>query len=171
MLVKELAERYNLKSTKAIYDRLSSLGVTLPKKNRKSYATPEIIEKLDKLQEHLDKGGSLKHYDENIVTTDYQEVVESDDTSLQVIESDSIAQSSNEQRELAPQVIYIEREPDPLLPNRLLTEAAEKQYILTSKQVQEILGIRPRGTTFTRLGFTFTKVGKDGVYSSWKVEK
>ena len=80
---------------------------------------------------------------------------------VQVIESDNTT----------PQVIYIEREVDPLLPNRLLTEAAEKEYILTSKQVQEILGIRARGTTFTRLGFVFTKIGKDGVYSSWKVEK
>ncbi len=59
MLVKELAERYGLKSTKAIYDRLSALDITLPKKNRKSYATNEIVEKLDELQEHLDNGGTL----------------------------------------------------------------------------------------------------------------
>ena len=160
MLVTELAERYGLKTTKAIYDRLSALGITLPKKNRKSYATPEIVEKLDKLQKHLDKGGSLKDFDENIVVTNY-EVIESDDTSLQVIDSDVTS----------PHVIYIEREPDPLLPNRLLTEAAENGYILTSKQIQEIIGIKPRGSSFTRLGFIFTKVGKDGVYSSWKVEK
>ncbi len=60
---------------------------------------------------------------------------------------------------------------DPLLPNRLLAEAADKCYILTSKQVQEILGIKPKGKTFNRLGFTLTKVGKDGVYSSYKVER
>ncbi len=59
---------------------------------------------------------------------------------------------------------------DPLLPNRLLSEAADKGYILTSKQVQEILGIKSKGKLFSRLGFTFTKVGRDGVYSSYKVE-
>ncbi len=77
MLVKELSERYGLKSTKAIYDRLSALDITLPKKNRKSYATPEIVERLDLLQEHLDRGGSLKDYDEGTLAVTYQEVVES----------------------------------------------------------------------------------------------
>lgn len=165
MLVAELAERYGLKSNKAIYDRLSALAITLPKKNRKSYATPEVIERLDKLQEHLDNGGSLKDYDEgdDTLAVKYEEVKPSNDTSLEVRASD----------DTLPQVIYIEKEPDfdPLLPNRLLSEAAKEKYILTSKQLQDILGIKPRGNTFTRLGFTFTKVGKDGIYSSWKVEK
>ncbi len=161
MLVKELSERYGLKSTKAIYDRLSALGITLPKKNRKSYATPEIVERLDKLQEHLDQGGSLKDYNEGTLAVTYQEVIESNDTALQVIESEHTS----------PQVIYLERDRDPLLPNRLLTEAANNNYILNSKQIQEIIGIKPKEKIFTRFGFTFTKVGRDGAYSSWKVER
>ncbi len=61
-------------------------------------------------------------------------MIESEGTSQQVTES---------------QVIYIEREQDPFLPNRLLSEAAEKGYILTSKQIHEILGIRARGKSLT----------------------
>ena len=75
-------------------------------------------------------------------------------------------------------VIYIEREApwhaeqqDPLMPNRLLTEAADKGYILTSKQIKDILGIKPKGSSFTRLGFSFTKIGKDGIYSSWSIDR
>ena len=60
---------------------------------------------------------------------------------------------------------------DPLLPNRLLDEAVDKGYILTSKQIKEILGIKPKGSSFTRLGFSFTKIGKDGAYSSWSVAR
>ena len=60
---------------------------------------------------------------------------------------------------------------DPLLANRFLTEAEDKQYILTSKQIKDILGIKPKGSSFTRLGFSFTKIGKDGAYSSWSVER
>ena len=162
MLVKDLAERYGLKSTKAIYDRLSALDITLPKKNRKSYATDEIVEKLDRLQKHLDNGGSLKDYDKETLAVTYQEVLESDNTALQVIERDDTLQ---------PQVIYIERDRDPLFANRMLKEAAENDYVLTSKQIQEILGIKLKGKAFNRLGFTFTKIGKDGVYSSYKVER
>ena len=68
------------------------------------------------------------------------------------------------------QVIYIEREApwnaeqqDPLMPNHLLTEAADKGYILTSKQIKDILCIKPKGSSFTRLGFSFTKIGKDDI--------
>ena len=60
---------------------------------------------------------------------------------------------------------------DPLLPNRLLDEAVDKGYILTSKQIKDILGIKPKGSSFTRLGFSFKKIGKDGIYSSWSVER
>ena len=60
---------------------------------------------------------------------------------------------------------------DPLMPNRLLAEAADRGYILTSKQIKDILGIKPKGSSFTRLGFSFTKIGKDGAYSSWSVER
>ena len=52
---------------------------------------------------------------------------------------------------------------DPLLPNRLLSEAADKGYILTSKQIKDILGIKPKGSLFSRLGFNFKKIGKDGI--------
>ena len=171
MLVKELSERYGLKSTKAIYDRLSALDITLPKKNRKSYATPEIVERLDKLQEHLDRGGSLKDYDEGTLAVTYREVVESNDTNLEVTESNNTELQVREREHTTPQVIYLERERDPLLPNRLLTEAANNNYILNSKQIQEIIGIKPKDKIFTRLGFSFTKVGRDGAYSSWKVER
>ena len=60
---------------------------------------------------------------------------------------------------------------DPLMPNRLLSEAADRGYILTSKQIKDILGIKPKSSSFTRLGFSFKKIGKDGIYSSWSVER
>ena len=36
------------------------------------------------------------------------------------------------------------------MPDRLLSEAADKGYILTSKQVQEIIGIKPKGRSRVR---------------------
>ena len=38
-------------------------------------------------------------------------------------------------------------------------------------ELAERYGVKPKGKTFSRYGFTFTKVGKDGIYSSWKIEK
>ena len=82
-----------------------------------------------------------------------------------------LSQGLIEHDDTSPQVIYMERDRDSLFTNRMLKKAADNNYVLTSKQVQEILGIRPKGKTFSRLGFLFTKVGKDGVYSSYKVER
>lgn len=161
MLISELADRYELKSTKAIYDRLKALDISLPKKNRKSYATPEIIDKLDSLQDHLNAGGSLKDFNEDELAITYTEVSTSDNTSLEVIGSD----------DTYPEVIYIQRESDPLMPNRLLAEAAEQKYLLNSRQIKEIIGVSPKGDSFSRFGFTITKVGRDGAYSSYRVEQ
>ena len=56
-----------------------------------------------------------------------------------------LSQGLIEHDDTSPQVIYIERDRDPLFANRMLKEAADNNYVLTSKQVQEILGIRPKG--------------------------
>ena len=186
MFINEWQERYDIPSKKSIYDRLSALNVKLPKKNRKSYATPEIVEQLDRLHEHLNSGGTLSNFMDGEITS--YTVMDSDDdshvsTSLNDdshVESSSITTIHNDTDIVSDsqQVVYIEREApwhaeqqDPLMPNRLLAEAADKGYILTSKQIKDILGIKPKGSSFTRLGFTFTKIGKDGIYSSWRVER
>ena len=93
-------------------------------------------------------------------------------TSIATIHNDTDIVSDSQQ------VIYIERDApwhieqqDPLAPYRLLDEAASKGYPLTSKSIKEIIGIKPKGSSFTRLGFSFKKIGKDGAYSSWSVER
>ncbi len=129
----------------------------------------------------MDSGGSLKDFDDTTLAVTYQEVVESDNTSqnfpesnitsLHFPERNNTALQVIERDDTSPNVIYIERDRDPLFANRMLKEAAENDYVLTSKQIQKILGIKLKGKTFNRLGFSFTKIGKDGVYSSYKVER
>ncbi|MDJ0899088.1 MAG: hypothetical protein QNJ55_09775 [Xenococcus sp. MO_188.B8] len=92
----------------------------MPKKNRKSYATDEIVEKLDKLQEHLDNGGSLKDYDKETLAVEYEHVVEGDNTSqhfpesnvtsLHLLRSNETALQVIERDDTSPNVIYIERD-------------------------------------------------------------
>ena len=54
MKIKELLERYNLKTRQSIYNWCDALSLSLAKdSNGHSYATPEQIEKLDQLAEHL----------------------------------------------------------------------------------------------------------------------
>ena len=189
MLLDELQKRYKLKSRKGIYARIKTLGLQLPKDNkRRSYATEQMLQQLDDLDAHLKNGGELKSY----VPTTHTEVIEPHDKVTKPHDTNELLPNEvtpgniSNTNELLPEVLpdqvtllpqllsaieNLTNKQDPLLPNRLLSEAADKGYILTSKQVQEILGIKPKGKTFIRLGFLFTKVGKDGVYSSYKVER
>ncbi len=142
--------RYD-RSKKSIYDRLSALNVKLPKKNRKSYATPEIVEQLDRLHEHLNSGGTLSNFMDGEITS--YTVMDSDDDSRVYTSlnddnhkvSSSITTIPNDTDIVSDshQVIYIEREApwhadqqDPLMPNRLLSEAADKGYILTHRSLK-----------------------------------
>ena len=185
MLLDELQKRYKLKSRKGIYARIKALGLQLPKDNkRRSYATEQMLQQLDDLDAHLKNGGELKSYVPTTHTEVMSEVIEPHDevTKPHEVTSGHISNTNEllpevlpDQVTLLPQLLSVienlTNNRDPLLPNRLLSEAADKGYILTSKQVQEILGIKPKGKTFIRLGFLFTKVGMDGVYSSYKVER
>jgi hypothetical protein len=54
---------------------------------------------------------------------------------------------------------------------RELEEACEKGWFLTTKQVQELAGAKPRGNQWRRGAFVFTKAGKIGNQAAWLVEK
>ena len=200
MLLDELQARYELKSRKGIYARINALNLQLPKDSkRRSYATEQMVQQLDDLDAHLKSGGELKSYVPT-THTEVMPEVRADvtephstsellpnevtvgnltSTSELLPEEVTLSNSTNEllpeEVTLLPQLLSVIENltslRDPLLPNRLLTEAADKGYILTSKQIKDILGIKPKGSSFTRLGFSFTKIGKDGIYSSWSVDR
>ncbi len=63
MNVLQLCDRYKLQSRKSLYSRLEAVGLKLPKDDDgKAYATEQMIQQLDDLDQHLKNGGSLKHY-------------------------------------------------------------------------------------------------------------
>ena len=182
MLLTELQSRYGLQSRKGLYARINALDLVLPKdRKRRSYATEEMVQELDKLDAHLKSGGELKSY----IPTTHTEVMIPDDEVTEPPSKDELLQNRvtephsedllPQQVTLLPKLLSIienlTSSKDPLLPNRLLKEAADNEYLLNSKQVKEIIGISPRGSIFSRYGYVFTKVGKDGVFSSYRVEK
>ena len=52
-----------------------------------------------------------------------------------------------------------------------LTKAARNSWELPTSQVQLLVGAKPRGSTFSRYGFTFRPAGKHGQETSWRVER
>lgn len=54
---------------------------------------------------------------------------------------------------------------------RELEEASQKGWLLTTKQVHELAGAKPKGQQWQRGAFTFSKAGKIGNQAAWLVEK
>jgi len=53
-----------------------------------------------------------------------------------------------------------------------LERVAEKGWLLSTSQLAPLLGLRSlSGKVFERYGFSFTRVGRNGAESAWRVGK
>ncbi len=52
-----------------------------------------------------------------------------------------------------------------------LTKAARLSWQLPTSRVELPVGARPRGASLERYGFRFTRVGRHGQESAWRVER
>jgi hypothetical protein len=191
MDIKQLCDRYALTSRQALYDRLKALGITLSRQGRSSYATPEQIELLDQIHQHLAEGGSLKTFTPIAETTVTFEPVSSGlDKSLDIVKSrldnspdtvrselDSSLDIMDSGLDINPQTLALLNlmqsfnRRSPLDKHRELEEAAAHNWILTTSEIEELLGVKPKGETFTRGCWIFRRSGKIGNQSAWIVEK
>jgi len=54
---------------------------------------------------------------------------------------------------------------------RALEEVAANKWLVTTSQVQKMIGVKPSGAVFVRGSFTFIRQGRMGIQSSWLVTK
>ena len=52
-----------------------------------------------------------------------------------------------------------------------LEKAADLGWILSSSDVEALIGVKPKGEIFQRGGWEFTRAGKIGNQGAWKVNK
>jgi hypothetical protein len=187
-LQQRLRSRYNLSSRKTLYSRIKALNLKLDKdSNNKSLATVEQIEELDRLNEHLKKGGNLKNY------VPVTEVTIDDTTTQHSLNSDtsSIIETTQHNEQLTTQystqvtpellgnlVAVIASKltpPDPLWYMDKLEKAIAHNWELTTSEVQQLIGVKPyckKGeNTYKRGSFIFVKTGRIGNQTSWRVKK
>lgn len=168
--ISELQERYNLSSRQAVYDRLTALEL---KPVSRGKISDEQLDKLDKLNDWLKEnpGSAIADFplhpevmpseklDKSLSTATVDKSLDKPDNfteALQLVEA--IARHFQQQR-------------DPLENYKALIFAAEQQLILPSSKVTELIGTKPKGEQFERGSFRFTRSGKIGGQSAWKVQK
>jgi hypothetical protein len=174
--VSELPSRFNI-SKQAIYNRLDSVGIRPSKVGKRAFITAEQLQALDRLHEHILEGGSM-------VELSNSQVDSMDRSSGRLVKS-TIGQVdlSIESSELfLDRVEALVKSIAITLPTRSplwyiaeLEKAQIEGWLLTTSEIQELIGVRPMtaklGLTYQRGCFTFTKAGKIGSQTAWKVTK
>lgn len=162
-----LVERYNLKRP-ALYGRFAKLGIEPRRIGRTAYVTPQDMAKLDQADDTLAQGGTLSEFTE--LTEPSPGLVKSSPTALN-------ASSFNESLELVAEILSMTpRQSDTaLLVERLeaLDKAAAQGWLLPSHDLATILGLGKLnyGAEFSRYGFVFTRLEKQGTQYLWRVSK
>jgi len=160
--ISDLQERYGLKSRQSIYNWMKVLNIEPVVRGRIS---AEQREKMDKLNEHLINGGKLSNF------ASEPKEPPSPNPQIQIDTSPIVAELTKFLEAIAP----TPNPPELLQALEELEKAAEKGWLLTTEQVQQLLGVKPKvkgsDRTFTRGSFSFVKSGKIGQSTAWRVVK
>ena len=179
MKIKELQERYGLKTRQSIYDWIKAGNLTLPKDERgHAYATPEQIEVLDQLVEHLKTGGTLGSF----TPVSSPEIYTTADSPIDTSEPSTVYSAIDTvNSEIDTPMVMLERlvgaiasniQPrSPLWFHEELEKATKQGWILSTNEVEALIGVKPKGEIFHRGGWEFVRAGKIGNQGAWKVKK
>lgn len=156
LTLQEALERYGL-SKPSFYARAEAAGVTPGRRGKRVYYTPEAVWALDQCHKLLHDGHSLKEVkalvEAFVKTTKAEEEVElplpvKTEPPTQPDQGLSKLEPSEGQRALVAFTSVLDKAlnqtqratSDPLRPQRLLKEAADNEFTLTTAQLAEVVG-------------------------------
>ncbi len=182
--VSQLQSRFSL-GKQAVYNRLDALGIKPFKEGNRSYITADQLQLLDQLHEHINQGGTMAEFQESAASPvdKLESPVDKAESPVDIVERGMTLSAANN-LELMVQVVSTGVEKaiastvqakSPLWYMGELKRAADEGWLLTTKEVQELIGVKPRTkkgeSTYTRGSFSFVKSGKIGGQTAWKVVK
>ncbi|MGV2826818.1 hypothetical protein [Myxosarcina sp. GI1(2024)] len=180
----QLPSRYGIARSN-LYNRLKDLKIESVKQGRKAFITSAQLQLLDGLHAHLKRGGTtnefleLRDSNSHLITTTTTELSEDNPRDTAYKDEPTIS--------LQPSVLVnvIEAVVKRLVPSncsrlnylRELEEAYEKGWLLSTKEVAELLGLNQKtitnyGEEFTDAGFIFARAGtRKGGEIAWSIDK
>lgn len=186
--IKDFEQRYGITRSN-IYNRLNGLakkGYPMEPRKQGTRAIYSVDQGalMDRLHEHLEAGNDINSFPDLDGRVQMSQPVEH--PIERPVEHLAMKQDSSIDRSpaalgmatlieaIAGKLVEVipTSQPDPLSNLRLLQEAYEQGWLLSSSQLAPLLGINPpSGASFTRYGFTFTRSGRNGSESAWKIGK
>ena len=162
--ITSLPSRYGIVRS-LLYIRLKDLNIKPEKDSRQAYVNAEQLAMLDALHAHIQKGGTTSEFikQQGAIAI----VTESTNQQLTSVESGLIK---------AIAYLMNQHPTDELQSRRQLKEVAEEGWRLSTS---ELLGLLMRSSIppldahqrFSRMGFTFHRMGKVGRQYEWRVTK
>ena len=171
--VAQLADRYGVHRSQ-VYTRLDALKQRNPdlvpyKRGRKAFINNYMLQCMDGIAALVQKGQTTDEAADQVLgkmsapdsradsLVDTRQV---DSSALAVAEPESIDAPSFDFGNLLEML-------------RGLQELADKNWWLSTSQLAQVMGLKslPPGEHFERYGFRFTRSGKNGPETAWKVEK
>lgn len=178
LTTRQASERYGCeKNYSTFHNRMVKLGIKPERRGRQSFLNRKQIELLDRLDIHLKSGGTFANFEieegETKPLQDYSlstTVEGNKSTAVQKIES-----IGGTELVTALQILASNNY-DVLTPQKRLKEAVDNDFLLTTEQVGQILGlncntVRSWKSGVQRLGFIFHKEHEGSSSVVWRVSR
>ncbi|NJR41200.1 MAG: hypothetical protein HC781_23110 [Leptolyngbyaceae cyanobacterium CSU_1_4] len=171
LTISQLIERYRL-ARSAVYKRIEALGIEAKKIGGKAFYSNDQVKLLDELHDFIQRGGNTAQFIE-MRGIPSEEPFSDESTGLTTGQSDLL----NLMNRMLPWLKPSEPEPDPLAYFEKLEQACRNQWLLSTSEVANLLGmsvteIQRYGDRFYEAGFAFTRSGyRAGGELAWKVSK
>lgn len=177
LTTRQAAERYGCDNYSTFHNRMVKLGVKPERRGRQSFLNQQQIQLLDRLDLHLKSGGTFSNFEiEEGETKLMQEGVDSG--RLVTSNSGSITSTGSigDVEIIAALQSLAMKNHDVLTPQKRLKEAVDNEFLLTTEQVSQILGlnantIRSWKSGSQRLGFVFHKEHEGSSSVVWRVSR
>jgi len=170
--IQDFVARYGVMRSN-IYNRLNGLkqkGYPMEpeKQGSKTYYNADQTRLMDALDAHLKAGGTIADFRRSDLAP-----VPQDNRQPSYKTQDSPAVDTSLALALVMDAIAGKLQPnDPLENLRRLEEVCDRGWLLSTSQLAELLGRKSLpGKAFSRYGFTFTRVGRNGAEGAWRVGK
>lgn len=176
--VSKLGDRYKMKSRSQVYARINALTEINPdlkthKFGNKSYVNGAILGLLDAMDRLIFSGYGLEDAAKKVcegVSTTIQPNVDQTVSAIQQTAVSGLAIASDEKPIIS--ALKTATNAEPFAKYEMLDKVAAGGWHLPSSEISAILGVKNlSGQEFERFGFKFTRMGKAGSESTWKVEK
>ena len=142
--VAELQNRYNL-GKQAVYNRLDALKIKPSKQGNRSYITLEQLHLLDQLHEHIANGGTMADFQSPPMESTFG-LVDSVDKPTGLSRTDDLISL------IERIVAAVKPTREPLAHLEQLEKAFANNWLITTSEVQKLIGVKPKGERFIKIG-------------------